>query len=159
MLPPAVLLLLIPAPALAALGLRLRTSLVMAGGLLGVVAYMVTAMFWPMESADAYGDSYFLVGSIVFIRSLVILTFLLLVAQAVKERLGPEDRLTTVTLFLMLLIGGALSLLPLTTLPPSTGGWRSAIANLGAYFFMAGLLGLGFVILLRPVIRRLRGSA
>ncbi|HBZ43480.1 MAG TPA: hypothetical protein DEO85_05335 [Maritimibacter sp.] len=156
MLPHAALLLLIPAPALAALALHLRASLVMAGGLIGAAAYMVTAMTWPVDIPDTYADTYYVTGSIVFVRSLVILSFLLLVAQGVKERLGTEDRLTTVTLFLMVLIGGAVSLLPLTSQPPGTDGWRTAAANLGGTLFMAGLMGLAFVILIRPLLRRLR---
>lgn len=158
MLPPAALLILIPAPALVALAFRLRASLVMAGGLLGVMAYMVTAMSWPLDTVDAHTGTAYLAGSVVFVRGLVILTFVMLVAQAVKERLGDEDRLTTITLFLMVLVGGAVSLLPLTTLPPSTDGWRNLAANIGAYLFMAGLLGLAFVLVLRPALRRLRRS-
>lgn len=159
MLPHPALLLMIPAPSLIALLFRTRASWVMGAGLLGTIGYTIIAMTRPMDIPEAYAETHYLTGSIAFLHGFVIVTFLLLVAQVVKERLGREDRLTTLTLFLLNLIGGAISLLPLTTQPPSTEGWRNALANVGGYLFIAGLIGLAFVIMIRPLIRRLRRSA
>lgn len=156
-MPPPALLLVIPIPALIAAAFGLRSSLVMAAGLVGAVAYMIIAMAWPSEIGEPYADTYYVVGYIAFVQSLVVVTFFLLVAQAIKERLGHEDRRTTLVLFAMVLLGGTTSVLPLTIRPPATDGWATGLAEIAAYIFMAGLIGHVITIVIRPVIRRLRG--
>lgn len=159
MLPPPALLLVIPIPALIAAAFGLRSSLVMAAGLLGALAYMIIGMTWPSAIGQPYADTYYVVGYVAFVQSLVVVTFFLLVAQAIKERFGREDRRATLALFAMVLLGGTTSVLPLTMRPPATDGWATSLAEVAAYIFMAGLIGLVITILIRPLTRRLRGKA
>lgn len=157
MLPHPALLLLIPAPALAALALRLRASHVIAAGLAGAAVHAALAVAWPTGRPGASDEAYYVVANGAVLVTLALLALVLLAAQRVKERRGREDRLTTVTLFLMALIGATMSLLPVATLPPATQDWRLFAANLGSYLFLAGLLGLVHTILLRPLLGALRG--
>ncbi|MAM62608.1 hypothetical protein [Maritimibacter sp. UBA3975] len=159
MLPPPALLILIPLPALLAALLGLRASWVTVAGLMGSTAYMLVAVFWPSGPTPLGADAYYVVGFVAFVRTLVIIAFVLMVAQVVKERLGREDRLTTNTLYLMVLIGGAASLLPFTFPPDRRGGWAQVVAEIGAYVLLAGLAGLVLTIILRPLIRRIRRAA
>lgn len=159
MLPPPALLFLIPLPGLVAAGLRLRASLVLAGGLVGAVAYMIVSMLWPRDMTEADAEAYYVVGHMAFVQSLVIAAAILAVAQAVKERLGREDRLTTTLLALMVQIGGALSLLPVTIPPQNRVAWLGHVGEIGAFVFMAGVAGLLLTLVVQPVLRRIKGRA
>jgi uncharacterized membrane protein len=157
MLPPPAFLILIPLPALAATLAGLRASLVLGAGLLGAVAYMALALFWPQETTEVAQDSYYVVGFAVFVQSLVVVAFVAAVAQAIKERLGRADRMPTVVSGLMALIGGALSLLPVTVSPADRVAGFGVVGEVGAFVFFAGVAGLVLTIVLRPIFRRIRG--
>ena len=159
MLPAPAFLILIPLPALVAAILGLRASLVLGAGLLGAVAYMVLALAWPQEGGAAATDSYYVVGFAVFVQSLIAVTFVATVAQAIKERLGRADRMPTVASGLMMLIGGAASLVPVTIPPADRVALFGTVGEVGAFVFLAGVAGLVLTIVLRPLLRRIRGRA
>lgn len=159
MLPAPAFLILIPLPALVAAVLGLRASLVLGAGLLGAVAYMVLALAWPQEGGAPATDSYYVVGFAVFVQSLIAVAFVATVAQAIKERLGRADRMPTVVSGLMMLIGGAASLVPVTIPPADRVALFRTVGEVGAFVFLAGVAGLVLTIVFRPLLRRIRGRA
>lgn len=156
MLPHPAFLILIPLPALVAALAGLRASLVLGAGLLGAVAYMALALFWPQAAQEVATDTYYVVGFAVFVQSLIVVAFVATVAQAVKERLGREDRMVTVVLGLMVLTGGAASLVPVTVPPADRVAGFGVVGEVGAFVFLAGVAGLVLTLVVQPVIRRIR---
>ncbi len=58
-----------------------------------------------------------------------------------------------------LLIGGAASLVPVTIPPADRVALFGTVGEVGAFVFLAGVAGLVLTIVLRPLLRRIRGRA